>query len=113
MVNIILLNVIFGIIIDTFADLRDKRNQIFKDMQQTCFICGVRNTIFDLQGNGFLTHYTMEHNVHSYLNFIVFVRNKRVNECNGVEKYVKSCIDNNDAKFLPKWAICLEERGFY
>ena len=47
-VNIILLNVIFGIIIDTFADLRDKRNLRSTLLKTTCFICGQRDSRFDM-----------------------------------------------------------------
>lgn len=38
-VVIILLNIIFGIIIDTFAQLRDKRRFIDQDIKNKCFIC--------------------------------------------------------------------------
>lgn len=37
----ILLNVIFGIIIDTFAQLREKADNIKFDRQNICFICGL------------------------------------------------------------------------
>lgn len=36
---ICLLNIIFGIIIDTFADLRDKRNEFDELVKTKCFIC--------------------------------------------------------------------------
>ena len=39
-VKMAFLNIIFGIIIDTFADLRDKRNTMEVDMKNVCFICG-------------------------------------------------------------------------
>ena len=35
----ILLNIIFGIIIDTFAQLRDEKSQRDKDQNNICFIC--------------------------------------------------------------------------
>jgi hypothetical protein len=41
LVKMAFLNIIFGIIIDTFADLRDKRNTIEEDMKNVCFICGI------------------------------------------------------------------------
>ena len=34
------LNIIFGIIIDTFAGLRDEKAQMEDDMRNICFICG-------------------------------------------------------------------------
>ena len=40
-VKMAFLNIIFGIIIDTFADLRDKRNTMEEDMKNVCYICGI------------------------------------------------------------------------
>ena len=37
---IILLKIIFGIIIDTFAELRDIKKEQIKNLEETCFICG-------------------------------------------------------------------------
>ena len=41
LINIIFLNIIFGIIIDTFAELRDEKSRIDEDMKNICFICGL------------------------------------------------------------------------
>lgn len=37
---IIVLNLIFGVIIDTFADLRSEKQQKELILKNTCFICG-------------------------------------------------------------------------
>ena len=37
---IIVLNLIFGVIIDTFADLRSEKQQKDDVLKNTCFICG-------------------------------------------------------------------------
>ncbi len=34
-------NIIFGIIIDTFASLRDQKAQMDDDMRNICFICSI------------------------------------------------------------------------
>ena len=39
-VIIIVLNLIFGVIIDTFADLRSEKQQKDEILRNTCFICG-------------------------------------------------------------------------
>jgi len=39
-VIIIVLNLIFGVIIDTFADLRSEKQQKELILKDTCFICG-------------------------------------------------------------------------
>lgn len=40
MVIIIVLNLIFGVIIDTFADLRSEKQKKEEILKTTCFICG-------------------------------------------------------------------------
>jgi hypothetical protein len=39
-VIIIVLNLIFGVIIDTFADLRSEKQKKEEVLKTTCFICG-------------------------------------------------------------------------
>ena len=38
------MNIISGIMIDTFAEMRDKRNFIEQDKKNRCFICGIEKT---------------------------------------------------------------------
>ena len=44
-VIIIVLNLIFGVIIDTFADLRSEKQQKELILKNTCFICGEYNVV--------------------------------------------------------------------
>lgn len=43
-VIIIVLNLIFGVIIDTFADLRSEKQKKEEILKTTCFICGALAT---------------------------------------------------------------------
>ena len=44
---IIWMNIIFGIIIDTFAALRDEKNMRDNDENNKCFICGIDRGAFE------------------------------------------------------------------
>lgn len=46
-VNIIIMNIIYGIIIDTFKDLRSKKQMIDEDKDNVCFICSLNRHIVD------------------------------------------------------------------
>ena len=46
-INILFINIIFGIIIDTFGELRDMRKELIKDVEEKCFICGVDSYDFE------------------------------------------------------------------
>ncbi len=60
-ITVIFLNIIFGIIIDTFGGLRDEKNAMYEDMKSKCFICGLDRYLFDKEGAGFDTHIEKDH----------------------------------------------------
>ena len=43
-VNIIFMNVLFGIIIDTFKVLRNESNQIAQEKNNLCYVCYLNRT---------------------------------------------------------------------
>lgn len=47
--------------------------------------------------------------MHSYLAFIVYIRQKDISKCNGVEIYTKEKIFNNDVSFFPRTSIELQK----
>ena len=55
-INIILLNIIFGIIIDSFAELRNARRFKDQDRKNRCFICNIERKKFDNEGINFEKH---------------------------------------------------------
>merc|ERR1719498_406837 len=73
---VVLLNIIFGIIIDTFSSLRADKVEKMDDMRGVCFICGHKKIRFDRASDepgGFKRHYKNDHNVWDYLAFVVFI----------------------------------------
>ncbi|KAI4827026.1 hypothetical protein KUCAC02_030454 [Chaenocephalus aceratus] len=67
MVIIIVLNLIFGVIIDTFADLRSEKQKKEEVLKTTCFICGLERDKFDNKTVTFEEHFKEEHNMWHYL----------------------------------------------
>jgi len=106
----VLLNVIFGIIIDTFGQLRTEAASKRYSMENACFICGVDRFTFDTQGGGFKRHITEDHNMWSYLFMLVHLREKEPTEYNGWEQYVAAKMNARDTSFFPlNHAIVLRE----
>lgn len=60
-VIIIVLNLIFGVIIDTFADLRSEKQLKETTLKNTCFICGLNRSAFDNKTVSFEDHIQNEH----------------------------------------------------
>lgn len=108
---IILLNIIFGIIIDTFAQLRDERSQMAHDLSNTCFVCGSSRSEIELKGKGWSYHFMCEHSPFSYLAFFVFLQETNIVDCSGVEKYVKEKLTAKDSSFMPTTSKLLQMKA--
>ena len=106
---VILLNIISGVIIDTFARLREERQVMEDDIRSRCFICGIESTQFDRQGDGFEAHTKQDHNLWFYVYFIHHLFKKDVAELTGQESYVHRLLLKQDLGFFPlNKAIVLE-----
>ena len=103
---VVLLKVIFGIIVDTFAELRDMREQQIKNLEETCFVCGKNKFEFELRRLSWEKHVNDEHNVHAYAAFFIYIMLKK-DDLSGIEKYLKKQVDSNQIAFFPKTSIGL------
>ena len=110
-INIIFMNIIFGIIIDTFAELRNKKNSDAKLMSKSCTICSVENTEvkfpplktqFERRSNFTYDHHvTYEHNVWSYYYFMYYLVKKENSELSSLEAMVNKYITEQKTGWMP------------
>lgn len=109
---IMLLNIVFGVIIDTFASLRTGDTNTLTDMQSRCFICSIDAYTFDrATKHGFHDHIYMEHNMWHYLYLFVHVRKKPITEYNGLELYLAIRMAKKDVSFFPNHRALSLERA--
>lgn len=100
-INVIMLNIIFGIIIDTFGELRDKRNSVIDDINSRCFLCGLDRNEIEQHGKGWPYHFQIEHSPYAALAFLIYLTDKPLADCSGVEKYAKLKLAKTNIGFLP------------
>lgn len=100
-INIILMNIFFGIIIDSFSDKRSIAGDIEAEVTEVCFICGITKSKFEIENVSWTEHIYTKHNLHSYYNFVIYVTGKNMSECSGVEKWVKKCLEDDNILFFP------------
>uniref|UniRef100_A0A7S3GFC4 Uncharacterized protein n=2 Tax=Palpitomonas bilix TaxID=652834 RepID=A0A7S3GFC4_9EUKA len=106
------MNIIFGIIIDTFGELRSRRDEIKNDIYGTCFICALESSVFERKSTtgDFFYHVKYEHHMWDYLAFIVYLQEKPETEYTGMESYVSQLMTNRDQSWVPNnRALCLPE----
>ncbi|XP_069940179.1 inositol 1,4,5-trisphosphate receptor isoform X5 [Cherax quadricarinatus] len=101
-VIIIVLNLIFGVIIDTFADLRSEKQNSEEILKNSCFICGLTRSSFDNKAVNFEDHIKREHNMWHYLYFYVQVNVKDPTEFTGPESYVYTLVKDKDLNWFPR-----------
>ncbi|CAG9538689.1 unnamed protein product [Cercopithifilaria johnstoni] len=99
---VIVLNLVFGVIIDTFGDLRAERNEKVDQLKNNCFICGLGRGRFDNKIVTFEEHRKNEHNLYHYLYFIVWLQVKDEMEFTGPESYVANCIKEHKSDWFPR-----------
>ena len=94
----LLINLIFGIIIDNFAERRLKRDQLTENQLSQCFVCGkLDNEIED-----FSQHTKYIHNCWDYVYYIGYLNSTAYEDLvDYVDIYVKRMIDNNKVEWFP------------
>eukprot|EP01016_Furgasonia_blochmanni_P048307 TRINITY_DN7173_c0_g1_i12.p1 TRINITY_DN7173_c0_g1~~TRINITY_DN7173_c0_g1_i12.p1 ORF type:complete len:223 (+),score=55.36 TRINITY_DN7173_c0_g1_i12:65-733(+) len=103
-VTIIMINIIAGIIIDTFKQLREELNEYEDDYNNICFICGHTRETLDKASdtkNGFVYHTKNDHCVWDYIFYIAYISEKDHTEYTGIESYVAEMIEKEDINWFP------------
>eukprot|EP01017_Pseudomicrothorax_dubius_P030236 TRINITY_DN3754_c0_g1_i4.p1 TRINITY_DN3754_c0_g1~~TRINITY_DN3754_c0_g1_i4.p1 ORF type:complete len:296 (-),score=88.04 TRINITY_DN3754_c0_g1_i4:58-945(-) len=101
LVNVIMINCVLGIIIDTFGQLRDEKNRRDEDINSRCFICNIDRYEFDRWADGFRNHTARDHVEWNYVYFIYGLEQKDPTEYNGIESYVAKKNENEDCSWFP------------
>lgn len=72
-INLVLMNIFFGIIIDSFAEKRAKEAEIQDEVQGQCFICGISKSTFEIENVPWKEHIYTAHNLHAFMSFLIRV----------------------------------------
>jgi len=100
-VILILAAIISGIIIDTFATLREEMNERKTDQCDKCFICGINKSQMERQMLKFEDHVFQQHYMWSYARFLFYLEEAQDCDLNGPESYVKDLVGKQDYGFYP------------
>lgn len=101
-VNLMILQLVYCIIVDTFATLRGEKQQKEEVLRNTCFVCGLDRSSFENRTVTFEDHIRQEHNLWHYLYFIVLIKTKSRTELSGPESFVYEMIKNKDHSWFPR-----------
>jgi hypothetical protein len=113
LIVLLILNLIFGVIVDTYRQLRLKKAEIAEDMFNRCFICSYSRYELERSSTGFSNHVKKEHNMWEYVFFLMHLNQKPETEYNGQESYVMKKAAVKDLTFFPVHrALCMQNEGW-
>jgi len=100
-INTIILNIVFGVIIDTFGDMRDEAFRRQEILDSTCLICLNQKQDIDASEIKFKAHTEVHHNIWDYINFIVYLQSKQKKLLSYVEEEALLCIEKRGTDWIP------------
>lgn len=100
---VLIIEILAGIIIDTFGELRSESDEKSRDKKNYCFICGLNRRDLDHLGAKYTysDHILKKHNMWNYLFYIAYIKDKRKVNFTGIETYVFNCMKNKDISWFP------------
>lgn len=109
LVGMLLIEIVTGLITDTFGTLRENNQKILDDENTNWFICDkTRDELEKEFGvDGFENHFKHDHNLWDYLFYIAYLNCKGMKWDNTLttgERYVVDKLDKGDNTWLPCYA---------
>ena len=101
--TVMLQGMLFSIVIEAFSELRNREIEIEKDKNEICFVCGVDKATCEKNGQKFEEHTNKEHNLWTYVDFILGLRFVDIQDTNAVNSYVMEKIERKELVWLPMY----------
>ena len=100
-VILLLLNMINGVIVSTFSQIREETTTKEEDMNNLCYICSIERGNFEKLQISFEKHCELDHNYKTYIQFLIFLKFTSEKDMDSDQSYISSCIKNKDVCCFP------------
>ena len=94
-------NIFFGIIVDTFADLRDKNSIRENDINNVCYICQITRDSCVTKNIDFDKHILKDHYVWNYVYFLTYLHLNNSSHFKKLESEVWRKLIDKDTSWVP------------
>jgi len=84
-INLVLLNVVNAIIVDTFQTYREQQSKRNFSEKNICYICSLSKSRFEINGLDFHKHVTQEHKLENYIYFLIGIRSEDEHKLNSLQ----------------------------
>ena len=100
-INIVFINIIFGVIIDTFKVLKNKNERIKRELNNICFVCNLKRDQFENRQLDFDGHVALTHYLWSYIYFMLYLHKKERHKKTSVEVQIDEMIRHKRNQWIP------------
>ena len=98
---LLLLNMINGVIVSTFSQIREESQNKEEDKTNKCFICSIDRVEFEKKKIAFKDHLKYEHNSKNYIKFLTFLKLFDVKDLDADQSHIIDCIKERDIGCFP------------
>ena len=98
---ILVLNIIYGVIIDAFSELRNNEEKINRDKEEVCFICGIDKETCQKKGEKLEAHLENVHNLWIYVEYMIGLKLVDIQDTNAVNSYVIESLEQKELAWFP------------
>lgn len=100
-VVLLLLNMINGVIVSTFSQIREESSNKEEDITNKCFLCNIDRMEFDKRKINFEWHLKKEHNSKTYIKFFICLGLIHEKDLDADQSYILECIKKKDVYIFP------------
>ena len=104
------IDLVFGIIIRAFANLRDMEQKHENDRKNHCFICHVNKNSLEKNRQNFEEHRNKIHFIWNYVDYMITLKFSDIHDLNAINSYASEKLVNKDISWLPTYKD-LETKG--
>jgi len=101
LVIVLMLELVFGIIVETFRDLRIEETHHDYDKANICFICGIKKDDLEKNRQNFQEHCEKVHNIWNYINYILRLKFSDPQDLNAINSFALENIEMKRISWVP------------
>ena len=104
-----MIDLVFGIILGTFSDMREKERKHASDKINNCFICHINRETVEKRKEDFKFHRDKKHYLWNYVDYLIFLKFSEAHELNAMNSFARRNLDMRNICFLPSVEDNFEE----
>jgi len=109
-ITVIIMNIVFGIIIDTFRELRITSREIDHEKENVCLICGAKKEDLERNRISFSQHVNYSHDVWNYIQYMIKIMNSSPQDLTSINFYAYQMINAKLIHWFPSTCFELKEQ---